>query len=532
MKRYFYFIILFSQLVFGQYQDPDPTIAKLCSNIDKIQSIMQVYEPTYQIVTSPVPPFTGLVYGVVAKTNVVVDLCNFVNDFQTLNTQGKMRLSKNYTNTLTANKWAAHFEQAENTWSLADNAYDFENGESRPGYMGSAQANRDLNEFMVTSKEYYSTHISKEKQAEDNATVAELTKTIANNSILANAVNCPDTSENPNYKKIYEKQIQPEEKIIAEAEPDIDYYKQQLFDIATKFLINQSDLYDYESNLNLLEKIGINVSVSVSSKVEETTKPGRLDSSGKPKIKKVAITRPVHTYASELNAAVFQKFLDLYSEKWKEWITYMRLTKTSEVGLFNVEEKLTRELRNVYYECREAKLMAGVKPESSGYDVLLSKKTKDCQENLNIDEKTASNLIDYYVSNYKNALYKKFKAKAAIWTIESDLLGINRYSPDANGKNSPTANFQSENIKCSDELSAAQMDKIDLAQKNNTLKFKEIIATNRAKQLKMAQSKKEAEASYLKQLKQKNEFSKTLKERESKKQTKTGIILMTPKGSK
>lgn len=517
-------------MAFGQYDDLDPTVSKLCANVDKIQTLSQIYEPTLMIAASPVPPFTGVVWGMISKTNVVVDLCNFVNDYQTLSTQGKIRLTKNYTNTLTANKWDDHFKQAESSWDFAQNAYDFENGESRPGYLTSAQAGRDISEFSKSSQEYYDRNFNKDARAEQNAEITELTQVIAQNSLIKNATLCPETENNPNYKKIYEDDIKPQEVLMNEADPDIEYYKQKLIDSGAKFINSQGELYDYIAQLDNMEKYGIQSSVTLSTKVEETTKPGRLDAQGKPTVKKVAKTRQVQSYSVQIDDQRFQSFIDKYAEQWKTWVRITSLTKTSEVGLFFVEDRLTKELRDIYYECKESKLMSGVKPESKGYDQLYEKKKKECENNLVINEKNAENIVSYFVTNFKNALYKKNNAKAKIWTIESDILGINRFESQ-NGKNSPVANLQADNIKCSEELTAAQLDKLEMAQDSNNLKLKEIILKNKIKQAEMRKTEGRMTSEAFKESKRRDQFFDRKKKESERKRKSSGTIIFLPDGS-
>lgn len=529
MKYYFYLIIFISNVALAQYDDLDPTVSKLCANVDKIQTLAQIYEPTLMIAASPVPPFTGVVWGMIAKTNVVVDLCNFVNDYQTLGTQGKIRLTKNYTNTLTANKWDDHFKQAESTWNFAENAYDFENGESRPGYLQSAQAGRDISDFTKSSQEYYDRNFNKDARAEQNAQVAELTQVIAQKALINNATLCPETENNPNYKKIYEKEIKPQEAIMDAAVPDIEYFKQKLIDAGTKFVNSQGELYDYIAMVENMEKYGVSSSVTVSTKVEETTKPGRLDTKGKPTVKKVAKTREVQSYSVQLDDQMFQKFVDKYSDQWKSWVKITSLTKTTEVGLFFVEDRLTKELRDISYECRESKLMSGVSQESKGYDQLYEKKKNECENNLVVNEKNTENIVSYFVSNFKNALYKKNKAKAVIWTIESDLLGVNRFSSQ-NGKNSAVSNINSDNVKCSEELTAAQLDKLEMAQQSNNLKLKEIILKNKIKQAEMRKNEAQTNYQAFEESKRRDRFIAQKKKEADKKRKSSGTLIFLPDG--
>lgn len=469
----------------------DPSIAKLCENIDKIGTIAQTYENVIMTVASPVAPYTGLVYQMISKTHIIVDMCDFVNSYQSLDTEDRIRLTKNYTNTLTANKWDEHFQQADSTWNLANNIYDFESGEQRKGYIESPQGVRALYEFQKSSEDYYdrnfnsrdaeSTEAQSKQQEAD-----ELAKLIAKNSIISEATNCPSLENAPNYKKIFEKDIKPPEEVKRKAEEDMAYYKQKILDMGSMFLENQYSLDIYASDVNQFDNQGVKLTVNISEKNIPSTKPGTKDSKGVPKVKKINITQEVQTYSVQLFEDVFRKFVDVYGKEWQKWVRIKTLTDTTNYGLFFAEEKLTAELRDLSYECREQKLMEGSNPESITYGPLLEKKLKDCKENIKIDEKSAENLIEYFVTNYKNARYRQQSSIAKIWNVESDQFGRNRFVSNI-GKNSAVTSFQQQEVKCSENLTVSQMEKLQLDQSTNTVKLREMILKNKIKQTTMKQ---------------------------------------------
>lgn len=494
--------------LFSYGGEVDPTVANLCENVDKIGSLAQIYEPTTMVVFSPVPPYTGIVSGLISKTSVIVDLCNFVNDMQTLEGNSKIFRSKNFLNDLTAKKWDAHFQQAEDTFNFGQNIYDMEDNESRKGYLESEQGSRDLNYFLASTKNYVDKNFNGSDADQESAQsqqqeINNLSRLITKKAIINEATNCPSLEDKPNYKNIYEKEIQPQEKILTKADEDVEFFKQKLSELGVKFL-SFSDQDIYFANLDQLSRSGISMQVTLSKVNEESIKPGKVDSNGKPKRKKIAVSREVQSYTVRVEDTLFSNFIEKYSPLWQKWIKYTYLSNTKTYGLFFAQEKIESEFRDFSYECRESEIMAGYE-QYSNYDVLLDKRLKQCKENLVIDEKTTENLLDFYLKKYKEAMYKQKNSVAKIWTLESTYFGRNRFV-SSNGKNSAATSYQQENIQCSDTLSAAQLKKLDLEQTNNTVALRESILKSKMKQNILRKEEISQQKKVMKEASQRNAF--------------------------
>ena len=534
MMKHFFLIILFLISIKAYSGEVDPAVASFCENADKISTYAQIYEPTIMTVASPVPPYTGIVYGLVSKTSVLVDFCNLVNDLQSLEGNSKIFRSKQALNDLTGKKWDAHFQQAEDTFNFSQNIYDFENNEQRKGYLESQQGSRDLNDFVKSTQAYVDKNFNgydadKESSQTQQLEINNLSRLIAKRSIIQEATSCPSLEDKPNYKKIYEKDIQPKEKILTKAEEDIEFFRGKLYELGPKFLdYSQQDAY--YADLDKISRAAVSLKVTISKKNEETVKPGKVNpNTGVPKQKKIAIAREVQSYSVNLEETMISNFIEKFSPLWQRWIKVTYLTNTKEYGLFYAQEKIESELRDFSYECRESEIMSGYE-NYSNYDVLLEKRTKQCKENLVVDEKTSENLLDFYVKKYRDALYKKQSAIASIWTIESSEFGRNRFVSE-NGKNSAATSYQAENIQCSDTLSAAQLKKLNLEQTNTNAELRESILKNKMKQNVMRQNETKEHQKIMKETLRRKEYTENQSNKTRELMKKSGTSIYKTSGS-
>lgn len=531
MRKLFLSLLFLPFFSYGA--EVDPTVANLCENIDKIGTLAQIYEPTMMTVISPVPPYTGLVMGVISKTSVIVDFCNFVNDMQTQDTTSKVFRTKQFTNDLTGRKWDSHFQQAEDTFNFSQSVYDFENNESRKGYLESEQGNRELNDFVKTTQVYVDKNFNgndadKEAAQINQQEINSFSKLITKRAVINEATTCPSLEDKPNYRKIYEKEIQPQEKILEKAENDIEFYEQKLNELGPKFLeFSEQDIYF--ANLDKLKRAGVGLDVAITKKNEESVKAGKtLDSNGVPKKKRIAIAREVQTYTVKSEDTLFSNFIEKYSPVWQKWIKLTYLTNTKTYGLFYAQEKIESELRDFSYECRESDVMAGYE-NYPNYETLLDKRMKNCKENLTIDEKNSENLLDFYIKKYKEALYRKYSSVSKIWTAESLYFGRNRFV-SANGKNSAATTYQAENIQCSDTLSAIEMKKLNLEQSSTNAELRESILKNKMKQNIMKQDSINQHKKIMKEVSQRNEYVENQSTSTRKSLKKEGTLMIPIRG--
>lgn len=514
----------------------DPAIAGVCHNISLLANIASQYTPTYQIAVSPAPPYTGIVVGLTQRTNVMVDFCNFVNDFQTLGTQGKVRLSKNMLNDLTANKWKEHSDQFDRTWDLADSAYDFESGERREGYLGSAQADRDLNDYVKETRGYVDRSFNSEDAQSDSAKnrqidLAEIAKNARDGAILKEATQCPDAENNPNYRNIYDKDIRPQVKIRDADTENAAYFKEKLIQIGTKFLNNVGEMDEYFNDVYALESRGITFDVQILKRTDTSVVPSktRKNADGTPKQNPKELSRIYQKFTAKIFDNMFTNFSQKWNGKWQDWIRYTYLTKTSIYGLLGAQERIEAEFRDLSAECRESILMAGMTPDQANYELEYDKRNERCKNSTEVDQKKSENLLQYYATQYQNALYRKQQATAKIWSVESEILRINRFISKNN--NTDVSSFREEDIKCTQTLEPSEMKLLAVKQRNVLVKSKEIIAKNMMKKTIRMQEKQRSQKEYSKDIAERAKFTQKKMNDEQRARENTGTVVSPIRGT-
>lgn len=467
-----------------QAQEIDPAFVSLCKNYTKISEIASTTLPTLFPATSPIPPFTGVVVGMVQRTSVMVDLCEFVNSFSEWNDSQRIWGSKRFINDLTGRKFQDDFDMVDKTWNMANSVYDFENGEKRKGGMESASTQREMNQYMKDLNEYSSKKQMSEAQRKRSeagyvSEVKRFSDLVAKNANLNEAMNCPDTKNSPNYQELYKQnKIDEEEAIRRDAQRDMDFFKDRLYQMG-RFMAKGtfSKLNQFIADTDRLEIMGTTMTLEDSSYKEETYKPGtRKDKNGHAIPEKVVLTKKFQIFTAKNSPTVFTNYRGKYSDEWQTAVRYEYLQKSTEFGVFaGAGERVERTFRDLNYECTEKKLMGSYSTEKSDYDVEYERRRQKCRAGVEIDQKKAENLFQYYAVQYSNALYREKKAVATIWTFESRYLGKNRMVTNGD----PSTGFKTENVKCSEHLQPADMQRLAIKQEQIGTEIQEIIAKNK-----------------------------------------------------
>lgn len=462
----------------------DQGVVDFCRNFSKISGISSVTTPIFWPAVSPVTPFGGIVSGLSQRTNVVIDLCDFVLSFEEWNTSQKINGSKRFLNDLTGRKHQEDFDMFDSTFNLAESVYDFDSGEQRKGGLQGEQAAREMNQYLKDLNVYIANKQMTEAEKKRNDTrysteIQQFTDLVVKDANISEATRCPDASSNPKYKELYDKEIVPEEQILKDASADQDFYREKLYELG-QFMFNG----DYESfsrfkyDTDRLPIMGTNLEVKKSSYNEETFKPGkRFDPKGRPIPEKKLIVKNYQIFNAKVYDEVLNSYKSKYNSKWQEAVRLEYLTKSTQYGVFaGASERVEKTFRNFNYECSEKKLMFGFDPNKPTYDIEYEKRKNECEASNTSSEKKEENLFQFYASNFFSSIYKEKKSLAKIWTFESKYLGTTRVVLD-----NPTSGFQSENAKCANNLSEADMKKLAVMQKDIQTKYKEIIAKNKIK---------------------------------------------------
>lgn len=445
-----------------------------CQNVQKIGSIVN----SYTQVQWPTTGYPGITMGLLSQSSALITFCEYITQLEQLNTQQAVFFSANYLNTLTGKKWDDHLQQADRTFNLANSVYDFENGEARKGAFESAATHREINDFYRDTKQWSSkTFNGKDAdvrtRAQRESDMQKFAGAAYRRAIIKDMVNCPEQVDSKNYGKIYESKVRPREKIRDDAREDYMFFKERLLDMAPRFASNEGEMADFVRAVENMEAQGVTYEVTEKKMTQTTSKASKnkTGSDGKPSQEKSSIKYVAQTFKARVNDQIFSQFNEKYAEKWKSY-TQGAIISNGAFGLLDdPEARFNKDFQDLNYECQERKLMSGYSTEKGDYELELEKRKANCLETVKMDVKKAENLLSYYVTQLKNSVYRFKSENSYIWSLESEVLGRTRVVTS-----NTSGDFKTEEVKCSENLTPAEMDKVALKQMSVNNELNEIIA--------------------------------------------------------
>lgn len=517
---------------------PSHSVLNFCQKYAMLSGIFNAYPnimPTIGPLPGPPFAYVSIVPGLLAKTSVVMYVCDMLTNLETLSDKDGIFYLAEQFNDLTAEKWNHHLSFAKNTFTLADTLWDFENGKSRKGALKSTMTHAQINDFMKQSYEWYNktfndTDASLKTRGERESDMNEMARAAYNSAMLKEALACPDATGGQDYSKIYDKEIKEPSKVEEETQDNINFYIDKLSMMGVKFSGNEYDMKKFTDDLNNLITQGVSIGSSPKTKNEITykTNKNKKDKNGKYLREKKIISSKRYVYNAVMFEDIYRKFIEKYSYKWESWVNGEYLRRGS-YGLFNDPKgKIESEFKDLSYECQPSKILKGIDGSDPNYNALYEKKTQECRDKIQADQKKMNNLLQYYVRELKKNVFDNKEAKAKIWTAESWYLGYNR------NLSSKQDEITKEEPVCENANQLTQSDsnllKAKLIESSNT--NKEIIAKHLYKRTQLKKEKMEASSKNVDDIKKREDFSNR-KNKEDKNDTfNTNAVRPIPFNSK
>lgn len=494
-----------------------------CKKIDQVGAILN----SFTVVQWPTSGYPGITMGMLSQSSVIMEFCTYINQLEQLDTTNAIFYSANYLNTLTGKKWDDHLQQADRTFNLANSIYDFENGQQRKGALESRGTYSQMNDFIRDTykwgnQTFNSRDAELQTRGQREMEMSRFAGVAYQRAILKDMMNCPDPADGKDYSKIYDKTIRPQEIKRQEAEEEYLFFKEKLMSMGPRFLDSQNDMQQFINLLENLEVAGVTYDVKEVKIKENTTKPSatKKGSDNKPAQEKVQITRTAQTFSVRIFDELFSEFKNKYSDRWKGWVTAKIVAEGTFGLLDNPTARVEAEFRDLNFECSPQKLMRGYDDTQGSYDRDLKERKENCEQTVNMNQKKAENLFNYYTTELQNALFRMKSANALIWTTESREMGRTRVIT----KNTE-GGFQQEQIKCAQSLTPAEMDKLGLKQQAVNNELNEMLVMEMKKQTIMQEQemKQQAEANK-EQAIRREMMERRRKEQEKSDSIETGIV--------
>ena len=497
MNKKFLSLILCIFLLYSQPSSAGlgASINKFCDQFGRIQAIARLFSPYvwWSIQYLPTPagpvPVPGVVKELAQDTSPIVAFCNYVNQLQQLDTAGQVFLTGEVLNQMTNDRWRHHTDFAADTWSLAQNAYDFENGELRKGAFESEAFHQEMNSYMNDSYYWYNkTFNGQEKNLKDRAQreqdMRELANTSYERATLAEALDCPEPQGDVKYGEVYDTQVRPKEEQARELKEEVDFYFSQMLQMGPYFMNNEKDHQKYVFQLEALRYTHITIISSTKKRKETSSVPSQRfkDKDGNAEMKNKTVDRNYNEFSVKVNTQAFNNFRLQYEEKWQTYVTNRVIQKGFDDLLDDPRQHIQEEFIDLDYECAQFKLMNGIDPNRGDYDQIFLQRRRQCEQRIIMNEQKIENLLTYYLNRLRVTLFSYNSKVAESMTLQSRVLGRTLVMTESSGKN---GGIRQQKITCAEgnTFDPATLVKLNSKIKSNNAKIRQQIAADRRKLL-------------------------------------------------
>lgn len=519
---------------------------EFCQRVQQIAPILQAYSN----VMWPIAGVPGFTFGMVQNESVIMKICDYLVQLESLDTEGAIMHTARFGNELTGNKWDNHLAQADLTWNVANSLYDFRgNGGFRQGALTSAHTHKTLVDFADRSKKY----IQKQRQGpndpepegiEDKHERQRKLDEIANLSyqraILSDATSCPVENTKTDNQQMWQREIVTEQENINRRRENIKYYDQMLRRMGADFLTEVSELQVYINKLEGLVDNGFKFDYQIRyTEVPRKAATGKLKKDYTPEVKDTKEKKPYQFVTLTMNALIWSDFQNAYVKRWEKYISGQTLMSGSFGLLDGKKGRLEAKYKSYTWECSEMQLAPTLPVRDKNdpqYYPELQKAATRCQNNLQVRENDFKNLMQRYLTLMQQDLYSAKLSQSKIWTFESKFIGtmpLQKESINA-AENKKDQEYrlkvvQAPSKDCRAEFTQAEMGKLNLELQNvNNALTESIVKTQTEKSI-VEDKRLKAQAQSMNEI---QEDGKNLMEsRQNSGKTKSpGIVIESVKG--
>jgi hypothetical protein len=515
MKKLF-FILLFSTQAKAIDLGAFNVTYDFCKEVNKIGSILNAF----QLTQWPVAGLPGVVMGISQRTSPIVDMCSYIAQIKNADTSEAIFLSAEKLNDLTRSGFQADLDFSRSAWNLANSQYDFNKGKQRASSLDAVYTASKIGNFMKSLGKYQNARKTREDELNDRETVNDLAKLSRERAILQEQMACPKPKSNAkDYSNVYTNEFQPQIQKKEYFEQDVEFIVQQLKNMAPRFIKGSSPNEEqlkrgkkpvsaatrwasFEKKLQSLIISGVKYKQTKKyENLKNTEKTSEKDVAGAFKTKQVTVRKESQEFSVQVDSSLFSEFSSDYALDWRSWAGDYWAEGTK---AFNGVESMKREFAPLMAECNPARL-SGLNFDANdlkSQDRLDSIREKCENESYAKNDKTrVLGLFEYYIKELQQSLRALKQAQAKIWTLDSYYLGRHRVV-SVNMKD----DVAEEQITCSDNLSMADMQMLNLKSQNVNAKLNQKLAEESIKQTAILEAQEERENQIVKDQRMRNEM--------------------------
>lgn len=477
-----------------------------CEKIDKISGILNAFTN----VSWPVTGVPGITMGVLQRSNVILDFCDFLTRLNQMNTTDKIFSAADYGNKLMGNKFDDQIGIMKSTWDIKDVFID-ESGKGRPiSKIATASNASRLNSYYKEATDYYDKHlntgdpINVRNRSEMEGDLNRLNQIAYQKSIINDMTNCPKTDpKNAKYDRVYENDVVPQQDIVDSKFENMTFYSNSLRSMGIKISNDEAKYKDYLKNLNAFETSVAVYTIQVATEKADSLKKVLVSPAPKDpkenryKDQTTKIDKKYQRFDAKNHPDEIDKFLKKYNTPWTTWTKSRSVQETTGFlsgGLFaDSITKIEDEFKDPEVFCNRAEITRKL---GTSNPTTLSERTQQefekCVKDTNVSIAKAGGLFSFYVNQYAKEILDHKLAQGKIWTIESYHLG---YFRTVNGQ-MDLDGFTQDKVACAPIDNLAKVNELGVKTEQinanlNQMIVEQLMKKNQQAELERAQSQTE-----------------------------------------
>lgn len=393
-----------------------------CEAYDKWSSILAVYSK----VNFPINGGMGMTIGTLQNTNLIVDLCSYMTQMASLDTQGQIFATAQALNKLTNDQHTEEIDFMANLWDLKSMVVD-KNGKFNAKALEMPSFHRRLvnTTMQGASLAGYDIPTRIEKQRE----MSNMARIAYQRSAIKGYLQCPKP-DNVDYLAKYEKEIAPIENANQVLKFYIDSYEVALIEMGKKFLVTD----EYKTYLEELNSVIhrtslynpqiVNRSVESEEMVAKPKKEGDKASQPKTEPKKTSVIKTYQVFNEpRVNVKYKNDFISKYSPKWNFYVKLERASQTRGILNSDRESRIADAFKDPDVICNRGKSAQKFDVQDPQYLDKVKKDQEECFKNSDQVIEKSGGLFTFYVESLVQK-DRQFKVnQGRIWGFESIHLG-------------------------------------------------------------------------------------------------------------
>lgn len=393
-----------------------------CEAYDKWSGILAAYSK----VNFPITGAPGITMGTLQNTSLVVDLCSYITQQASLDTQGRIFSNAQLLNKMSGDQHTERIDFLSNVWDLASATLPLD-GRKKPHALTSPMWHRRLVRTVTqgASMAGYDIPTKMEKQRE----MSNMARIAYERSAIKGVLQCPKP-DNTDYLKKYQKEIAPIEQANVILQEYINSYERALIAMGRKIL----SVNEYKEYLSLLNSVvhrtsmynpTIKTMMVDSEETREVTRPQNAKATD-PRTEQVKVQIPKNYQVfgePRVNTDYKNEFIKKFGPLWDTYIASKRWTETRGLLTSDKKSRLEDDFKEPDVICNSGKSYQKFDPKDPQYQDKVKKDQEECFKNSDKVIEDSGGLIAFYVESLVQKDRQLKVNQGKIWEFESRHLG-------------------------------------------------------------------------------------------------------------